>query len=1401
MKKILLLALGLLPTLLAHSQSLRPLTDSLIINHIFEDEVGHVDIFSFPQELTNNDTVFTADGDTIRIPYTNCIGYFVDLMPFAHWTHPCKYCFVKAANKYIIVNADMPPRCDSLTPLSLIPRPTPSPSSPLFDTVNITSFQLGNCDPEHLWAVLICGDDEYTPDRDFDYNPNYWFDLSCVYTMLANKFGYQENTDTTLQHRRIIVTAPFNTRNLYENTKDLNGNRTDTLNLNGDGDFFYSWNYNNESITHHNKANIKNIFDCFAGISPQQENYSAVGLRKLDEKDQLFIFITGHGKHDNQGSYINILEDGNNRTIRNPIHDVEFVNWLQNIECSQMTLFVESCYSGGFVDRFMEDISETTCRCKNRIGISASFANEVSHQEVYKVYSQSGGAKNMDVSEFVYYWSSAALGYYPYLLGDNDTVIDGPWEDSRRYVGTGSMNWETYFGSENDTLSHTYYDVNPDKDQDGILSLAEMFEFANNLDTWSPQGYYNPLSGYSDNPIEHPQQLYESSFTKETATLTGYQGQIDSIANSGTAMQPYRLCGDIWVSPDSQLTMFDTIQSPEDVNIYIKPSGKMTLDGGTLTNLPEENSPMWKGVQVWGDAQKSQRAESGKYMQGYFELKNGATIENAVTGIDVWKPGDEHSTGGIVVASDASFVNNTTAVFFHPYENKQESANQPGTYTVRDNISSFKNCVFSIDNNYIGPDLFEMHINLFRVRGVKFLGCDFSFRDNFFSKPWPIGVHAWDAGFHIRGLCMPNVSPCVVYDKSTFDGFYKAVASVTEGAIGLRPISVKDTEFSNNSFGVFGVKSNFATVLNSSFKIGQDSTLCAAGVYLEYSPHFTIEQDTFAVAKLFPYKNYGIVIKDSRSQNLIYKNVLSRLYCANLSVGRNCANSYRTDINDNSPLIMGLEYRCNDNSQNLCDFYVLADGSNGMGIQKNQGATCVPANNTFSQNLSYNFMNYANYDIVYYHNPDMGNGSPSVVHKVIPTTTTDTIGCPSHYDQGGGGLGNDTLVPGPSEGFRAQREADYYDAYTAFQSIKALYDSRIDGGDTEAEMDDIQSATPSDMWELRAQLLGHSPYLTNVVLTSAAERDDVFPQSVLFEILSSNPDELRNDTLISYLRNMDNPLPDYMIGLLQQIASGITARTAMESQMAYYGQEYQRAAGDVVRSIANDSVIDMNALVAWLGNMDELESDREIVSLYMEEGNFENALSLANMLPTLYNLSGDDLAEHNDYMALLTLYKKLFIDGRSIMQLDMLERALVEHTADYSSGIPQAMAKAIMMEAYGYRYSDCPSGVNLEYPVKGLGQMGAVFSDEDMDKAMGFSVNVSPNPARTWVAIDYTLPIGASKAQIRIADIYGKSVATYSLHGTESQKVLDLRDFVPGVYIYTVCCGKLSHTGKLVIVK
>ena len=39
--------------------------------------------------------------------------------------------------------------------------------------------------------------------------------------------------------------------------------------------------------------------------------------------------------------------------------------------------------------------------------------------------------------------------------------------------------------------------------------------------------------------------------------------------------------------------------------------------------------------------------------QGYLELKNGATIENAVCAVELWHPGDWNSTGGIVMGMDS----------------------------------------------------------------------------------------------------------------------------------------------------------------------------------------------------------------------------------------------------------------------------------------------------------------------------------------------------------------------------------------------------------------------------------------------------------------------------------------------------------------------------------------------------------------------------------------------------------------------------------------------------------------------------------------------------------------------------------------------------------------------------
>lgn len=1384
-----------------NAQSWRANADNLVVNQLFADESSFCDIFVFPQVFSSLDTVLLANGAALQVPYSNCFVYFIDLHPFANWSHPCKYVFVNALLEYSIISADNPPANDSLIGVQFRTRPNPTSSvTCTFDSIVTRNEKSENSD--HLWAVLICGKENGNGS-----DQRFWFDLAGVYTVLTNVYGFQEPEDFYhFSDRRIIVSAPNYIRNMYKE----NGNVCGDLNGNNSyentwiGDFFDYDNNGTNELTAHKKNNIQNIFECFAGTSPYQEEYAELGLRELTEEDQLFIFITGHGGHDGFGSYFYVNE-GTNYNIPK-IYDYDLIDWLHNIKCSQMTLMMQNCCSGGFVDLFLNDIDQGSA-CKNRIGQSASSDTMLSYVEGYRVYAQHYSNTNVHLAnEFTYYWVSAALGYYPYYSEINNMVDKGPWNhpNSGRNVGDESMDWSLYFTGEYENNNpHSNYDVNPDTDQDGFLSFNEIFEFANNLDTWSPQGYYLPNTiGPEEDTIEFPQQRYESSFTKEAATIVGYRGQIDGIINSGTSTQPYRLCGNLWVNEGAWLNMTDDIQSPGDVSIYIKPKGRLILDGATLTNLPEERSPMWKGVQVWGNAAKHQIRENNVYWQGYLKLQNGATIQNAVVGIDVWKPNDNTTTGGIVKATDAHFLNNTMSVHFHPYENQYENPQQPGVMVVKDNVSSFKNCDFSINSNFIGPEQFHEHVGLHGVRGVSFEGCNFTFEDNSYSCPWPIGLYAYNAGFKLKEFCASNyIHPCTNPSRSTCNGFYKAVVSVNDGSVGTRSTMALKTDFANNNFGVFAVRSSFVTILNSTFSIGHDRTHCAVGIFAENTPVFTIEQDTFNLAQLHPDENYGIVIKNSKSQNLIYKNVFNGLYCANLSEGRNNTWLMPRENTDFRANILGLEYRCNENTGNFCDFYV-SGGANiyMLGIQTNQGNHYAPANNTFSQGSNFQFMNHGNYGINYYHHDSYPpNSTPNSVLGVTLVPTPDTIGCPSHYEVGVS-INDDDLELVLSDNQKQQREADFINAYTAYQAIKTIYDGRIDGGDTKAEIADILSATPSDMWKLRSQLLGHSPYLTEGVLTAVADKNNVFPQSVLFEILASNPDELKSDTLISYLQNMEQPFPEYMIALLRQIASGISTRTAMESEMARYVQEFRLAAGDMIRSILCDTIIDKAELVWWLGHMENMETDREIVSVYLEDGNLADAMALANMFPNLYGLTGEELVEHNDYISLLNLYGNLYNSGRNTMQLDSLERATVEHIADYSTGTPQAMAKALMMGVYGYQYEDCPSGLDLNLTNTDRGKTPNL-STEDFNKAKGFSVAVSPNPATTWVALDYTLPEGSKKAQMRITNALNVTVATYDLTGNASQKVLDLRDLADGVYTYTVFCGKLSQTGKLVIVK
>lgn len=833
---------------------------------------------------------------------------------------------------------------------------------------------------------------------------------------------------------------------------------------------------------------------------------------------------------------------------------------------------------------------------------------------------------------------------------------------------------------------------------------------------------------------------------------------------------------------NATVTVTGNIKSNKNAKTIVPVGTRLILDGGLMTN---NDNNFWQGIEVWGNKNVHQYEINGSYGQGYLELKNGAVIENAKCAVELWRPNYWGTTGGIIHATDATFRNCAKAVHALYYTNHSYINGSETAYN-----SSFKNCNFIIDENYLGSQTFNKHVDLAHVNGISFKGCAFSVNRKIQGASlWCVGIGAYQAGFTVSSFCNAGNSstttePCPeeYLVPSTFSGFYHGIHASNDGSA-ARTFSVWNSILSNNTIGIFALNTGYATIVNNEFVVGCGSD-CDFGIYAETVTGFCIEENSFYPMAINHGSPYGIEIVGSLGNNDIYGNHFQGLHCGNVAVGNNIVTSESSMANT-----LGLTYSCNTNTNNTIDFCVLKD-SNGHGdIASQQGSMYQPSGNTFNGDL-YHFYNDGSQLIDYYYNTNENSQipDPDLLYRVSRHSTTSPNQCTSHY-------GNSSLVKSNSE--KNQLATDYLSHYTTYSNLKQVYENKIDGGNTSLQVSDINNASTSDQWRLRAHLLELAPYTSADVLTATIDRYDVFSNPVLFEILSANPDELKKDTLIRYLENKENPLPDYMVDILRQVADGFTARTALEAQMGKYGHDYTLAAGDIVRSNLNDSIADPTELRTWLGNTRDLASDRMIVASYLQEGDSLHAFTLANLLPDLYGLQGNDLADHSDYMDLLRLYHSLYRENRTVFELDEAETTMIDSIANFGIGASKSMAKALLSELSDDYIitSYCPSMPEAQGNNSDRNRTSALYTNEHKNH----SVNVSPNPATTWTVIDYILPQGFDKLSFTLTNMHGVQVLNTFVYGNQGQKTIDLQTVSPGIYFYTISYGEYAINGKIVI--
>jgi hypothetical protein len=506
------------------------------------------------------------------------------------------------------------------------------------------------------------------------------------------------------------------------------------------------------------------------------------------------------------------------------------------------------------------------------------------------------------------------------------------------------------------------------------------------------------------------------------------------ITQSNTIFEELSLGNSLSIDSGAILTITSTIHCTDNARIIVRPGGKLIVDGGTLTSAC--SGEMWQGIEIEGDRTKRQLPQ----YQGKVELRNGATIENAMCGIRTCLSSDISylTAGGIIEADQAVFRNNRRAIEINSYKYYAPSGN------VSDYVSSFNRCTFTVDNNNLfsaNYTSFSEHVKLWDVKNIPFRGCSFSNLTNN-SSNLGRGIYADDAGVIVSTHCTRPLyvneceCPASIATVSFFSGFNTAMEVITTG--NPYSVTVDQTKFSNNDVGLRVNANNYVTVTRDTFNL-QSAPIASSntGLVLDNCSGYKVEGNRFHKAyRDASLSSSGIhVINSGSAVNQIYKNLFDTLDYGIVTFQSNS----------------GLQLSCDSFNYGNNDIYI----SNGT-IASIQGSLLQGADNKFVNTQNSSIYNGPNMRLTYYHSPVSYN-VPSNPYHVTVNGTAGACDCLSTLcDNGSGsnpflltgflsGMEAYTTAVGNDDGGGDRTELRHSLSETYYESVRALMaDSVLD---------------------------------------------------------------------------------------------------------------------------------------------------------------------------------------------------------------------------------------------------------------------------------------------------------------------------------------------------------------------
>jgi hypothetical protein len=279
------------------------------------------------------------------------------------------------------------------------------------------------------------------------------------------------------------------------------------------------------------------------------------------------------------------------------------------------------------------------------------------------------------------------------------------------------------------------------------------------------------------------------------------------------------------------------------------------------------------------------------------------------------------------------------------------------------------------------------------------------------------------------------------------------------------------------------------------------------------------------------------------------------------------------------------------------------------------------------------------------------------------------------------------------------------------------------------------------------------------------------------DVLVVNPQAPKSELIMSKLAERQDTIPEYMLAEIMQGLSYYGDKELMEQRLGNHIANRDRSFNKLNLFYKNDTAnfgASFDSLITLYQNESSLPAKYNLAFLYLNQSDSTNTINVLYNIPIEFNLSAQELSNHDKYLELVNFVWQLKSDTTA--GLDSSQIQALNNLSSFKRVIPGIFASNLLIKEGILNYDEPVYLVDLF-------KSTPVTQKELPIGPKHSHLSLFPNPAGTYFIAEYDIADQLSVGYLSISDMNGKELTTIQLKDNQNQVVIPCFEYPDGVYI------------------